>query len=52
MFLDPKISFLFRCEDCAMILSVELEDEDIEKVRENKLELECPCGSSCKILRN
>jgi hypothetical protein len=53
MFSDAKRKFLFKCEACAMILSVDFEDEeDFEKIQEDKLELECPCGSHCKVLRD
>lgn len=52
MFND-KYKFLFKCEECLMLLSVEFEDkEDLENLQENKIELECPCGSKCYILRN
>lgn len=48
-----KRKFLFRCEECLLIISVELEDpEDLEDVQENKIELECPCEFKCKVLRN
>jgi len=43
--------FLFRCEECGLILSVEFEDEDdIEMVQENKVVLECQCSGYCKVL--
>lgn len=35
-----------------MILSVDLEEEDWEKVQNNEIELECPCGHQCLILRD
>jgi len=37
-----------------MIVSVEFEDsEEIDKVKEDKLVLECPCGQGrCKVLRD
>lgn len=36
-----------------MILSVEIEDkEDLEKVHENKVFIECPCGGRCEVLRD
>jgi len=48
-----KRIFLFRCNKCDLILSIELEEqEDLEKVNENKVIIECPCGGKCKILRN
>jgi RNase P subunit RPR2 len=53
MFDPRKIKFLFRCKECQMILSVELEDEiDLKEVREDKMYLECPCGSRCYVLRD
>lgn len=51
MFSDKR-KFLFRCEDCLMVLSVDFEEEDFKKIREDKLELECPCGSRCQVLRD
>lgn len=35
-----------------MILSVEFEDEDLKKVQEDKMVLECPCNGQCKVLRD
>jgi hypothetical protein len=53
MFSDSSKKFLFKCEDCEMILSVILEDkEDLKKVNDNEMYLECPCGGMCLILRN
>jgi hypothetical protein len=53
MFSDPKRKFLFKCEDCGMILSVEFEEEeDLKKVQEDEMTLECPCEGHCKILRD
>lgn len=53
MFNFLKQKFLFKCDDCEMVLSVEFEeDEDLDKVREDKMVLECPCGSECKVLRD
>ncbi len=53
MILDPKRKFLFKCDTCQMILSVDFEtEEDIEKIQDNKIELECPCGGLCKVLRD
>lgn len=46
-----KRKFLFRCEKCDLILSVEIEEEeDLHKVEEKKLVLECPCGGICRVL--
>jgi len=48
-----KQKFLFRCNDCQMILSLELEDdEDIIKVNENLFDLECNCGGVSSVLRD
>ncbi len=53
MFDDKKQKFLFKCEDCAMIVSIELEDEeDLERVHEDKFVLECPCGGKSRVLRD
>lgn len=52
-FKNQKHDFLFRCDDCGMILSVSFEEEeDLQKVQENKMILECPCQGHCKILRD
>ncbi len=53
MFTNSRREFLFKCEDCAMILNVPFEDEeDLQKVYDNKMILECPCGGQCKVLRD
>jgi hypothetical protein len=53
MFTEAKQKFLFRCEDCKMILSADFEEEeDLEKVQQDKMFLECPCGGHCKVLRD
>ena len=45
--------FLFRCVNCELIMAVDIEKkEDLKKVEDNKMFLECPCGSTCKILRD
>lgn len=50
---DKIQSFLFKCKDCGMILSIEFETkEDIKKVNEDKIDLECTCGGDCLVLRN
>jgi DNA-directed RNA polymerase subunit RPC12/RpoP len=52
---DPttKLKFLFKCEDCGMIVSVDLEDEeDVKEANEDKMILACPCGGKSKVLRN
>lgn len=53
MFNDTKRTFLFRCDECKMILSSEFEDEsDIKDIQDDVLWLECPCGGKSKILRD
>lgn len=50
---DKKRKFLFKCEDCQMILSVDLEEEkDLEEVQEDKMVLHCPCEGKCYVMRN
>ena len=53
MFNDLKRNFLFKCKDCFMIFFVDFEEEeDLKKVQEDKMILECPCGGECKVLRD
>lgn len=53
MFDEKLQKFLFKCKECSMIVCVELEDEeDLEKVVEDKLVLECPCGGKSYVLRD
>ena len=53
MFDEKKQKFLFKCHDCAMIVSVNLEDEeDLIKVNEDLFILECPCGGKSHVLRD
>jgi hypothetical protein len=52
MFDDLKHKFLFKCDDCAMIFSVELEEDELERVNENKFFLECACGGKSHVLRD
>jgi hypothetical protein len=53
MLFNKSKHVLFRCETCATIVSVDFEDEDdIDKLDENKIVLECPCGGESSILRN
>jgi hypothetical protein len=53
MFSGSARKFLFKCEECLMILSVEFEEkDDLEKVENDDMFLECPCGGVCKVLRN
>ena len=51
MFNVQKRKFLFKCESCEMIISVEFEDEeDLENVQEDKMVLECPCSGQSRVL--
>ena len=57
MSFDPHVvKLLFRCIDCQMIMSITLDDEEDEKdlkdAQNNKLYLQCACGSKCHILRD
>ena len=50
---EKKRKFLFRCRECRMIVSIDLEHpEDLEKVVEGEMVLECPCGGARHILRD
>jgi hypothetical protein len=51
--MPKKQTFLFKCDTCEAIISVDFEEEeDLEDVNNNKVILECPCGGRCKVLRN
>jgi hypothetical protein len=54
MFQDTsKQKFLFQCEECLMIISVEFEEKsDLQEVQDNKMILSCPCGGHSKVLRD
>lgn len=53
MFDKSKRKYLFKCQDCAMILSVEFDDkEDLQKVDDDEMVLQCPCEGDCLILRD
>lgn len=53
MFQDnTKQKFLFRCDACKQIVIAEFEEEDMEDVREDKVELECSCGGQSHYLRD
>jgi hypothetical protein len=54
MFSDPKkVKFLFKCQGCQMILSVDLEtEEDLKQVRDGEMILECACKSLLTVLRD
>lgn len=50
---DNKRKFLFRCDDCSLIMSVEFEEpEDLENIQKNLIILECPCEGKCRVLRD
>jgi len=41
---DEKRKFLYRCDDCQMIVALEFSDsEDIEDIMNEKMILECVC---------
>jgi hypothetical protein len=51
--MTEKRKFLFRCESCQMIVSVEFDDpEEIKKIQEDQMVLECSCGDHCRTLRD
>ncbi len=52
--LNPnKRKFLFRCEKCHQIISIDFEEEkDIEEVQEDKVLLECHCSGYYFVLRD
>lgn len=53
MYEANKHKFLFKCDECEMIVTVEFdEQDDLDQVQENKMVLECPCKGHCKVLRN
>lgn len=53
MFQFNKRKFLFKCQECEMILAVEFDEEkDIDDVAEDKMVLECPCSGKSYLLRD
>ena len=53
MLFDKSKHVLFKCDECGMIVSVDFDDkEDINKLNEDKIVLECACGGESTILRN
>lgn len=53
MFSESKQKFLFKCDECSTILSVEFEEkEDLENLQDDKITLDCPCGGQSSVLRN
>lgn len=48
-----KGRFLFRCDMCDLILSLDLDAEaDVHQANEGGMALECPCGGHCNVLSN
>ena len=49
---ELKRKFLFRCDECGTIISVNLDTEiDIKKALDGSMYLECPCEEGlCEIL--
>jgi hypothetical protein len=53
MLPDKIRTFLFKCDECAMIISANFEEEvDIKMIHDDDMELECPCGGYCRVLRD
>lgn len=53
MLFSKSKRVLFRCESCENIICVDFDDQDdIDKLDENKIVLECRCGGESFILRN
>jgi Fe2+ or Zn2+ uptake regulation protein len=53
MLFNQSKHVLFKCDECEAIVSVDFDDEDdIKKLNENKIILECQCGGESTILRN
>jgi hypothetical protein len=53
MLFDLKQKFLLKCKECAMIISVELDDEDdLKKAHDDEFVLQCPCGGEQHLLRD
>jgi hypothetical protein len=53
MLLGTTRKFLFKCEECELIMAVGFDDpEDLQNIQEDKIHLECPCGAQCHVLRD
>ena len=53
MLFTQSVHVLFKCDTCETIVSVDFEEEeDLKKINEDKVILECKCGGECTILRN
>jgi hypothetical protein len=50
MFSNKK-KYLFKCEECGLIVSIDFESEkDLEQIKEGQMIVECPCSGDCKVL--
>ena len=48
--MQPR-KFLFKCNDCEMIVSVSFDNkEDLDKVQEGEMVLECVCEGRSTVL--
>jgi hypothetical protein len=47
-----KRKYLFRCDECEVVISLELNDSELNKYLEDSLKLECICGEILKPLHN
>lgn len=53
MLSETKRKFLFKCEECEMIIVISIDDpDDLQDIQDDKMFLECPCGAYCKVLRD
>jgi len=51
--IGTERKFLFKCEDCEMIVSASFStEEDFIKIAENLLDLTCQCEGIMKVLRD
>jgi hypothetical protein len=51
--ISTERKFLFRCENCGMIVSAAFStDEDFIKLNENLIDLQCACEGVMKVLRD
>jgi hypothetical protein len=47
-----KRKYLFKCNECDVVISLELTDSEINKYLEDSLKLECICGELLIPLHN
>jgi len=53
MFEDKKHKVLFKCQDCGMIISASIEnEEDLDQIKNDKFFLTCPCEGISAPLRD